>query len=119
MSWLGGLVWLVCRCYLPVGGLMVSAPVSLGEPVGGVVMAEPFGGTINVDIRDPGARTGRRSSLRGHLRVRPNVVCIVLDHMGSSAMSCCGGRSRRRTSTSAASRTGTLEREAALLLMRE
>jgi hypothetical protein len=82
-------------------------------------MAEPFGGTINFGIRDPGAPTGCRSSLRGHLRVRPNVLCVVLDHVGSSVMSCRGGRSRRRTSTSAASRTGTLEREAALLLMRE
>jgi hypothetical protein len=45
-------------------------------------MAEPFGRTINVDIRDPGALTGRRSSLRGHLRVRPNVVGIVLTTWG-------------------------------------
>jgi hypothetical protein len=81
-------------------------------------MAEPFGGTINVDIRDPVPNWVPFEPARAP-EGAPNVVCIVLDHVGFSAMSCCGGRSRRRTSTSAASRTGTLEREAALMLMRE
>ena len=53
-------------------------------------MSEPFKGTINVDIRDsvpdwspfepPKAPDGA-----------PNVVCIVLDDVGFSAMSCYGG----------------------------
>jgi arylsulfatase A-like enzyme len=54
------------------------------------MMAKPFKGTINVDIRDsepdwlpfepPVAPYGA-----------PNVVCIVLDDVGFSAMSCYGG----------------------------
>src|SRR5246500_5281417 len=56
----------------------------------GVVMAKPFKGTINVDIRDsepdwvpfepPVAPYGA-----------PNVVYIVLDDVGFSAMDCYGG----------------------------
>lgn len=81
-------------------------------------MAEPFGGTINVDIRDLVPNWAPFEPARAP-EGAPNAVCIVLDHVGFSAMSCYGGRSRRRTSTPAASRTGTLEREAALMFMRE
>jgi len=81
-------------------------------------MAEPSGGTINVDIPDPVPRWAPFEPARAP-EGAPNVVCIVLDRVGFSAMSCYGGRSRRRTSTSAASRTGILEREAAVMLMRE
>ena len=61
-------------------------------------MAMKFEGTVNVDIRDsvpdwtpfepPKAPEGS-----------PNVVYIVLDDVGFSAMNCYGGRSRRPTST--------------------
>jgi hypothetical protein len=54
-------------------------------------VSEPFKGTINVDIRDsvpdwspfepPKAPEGA-----------PNVVCIVLDDIGFSAMNCYGAR---------------------------
>ena len=57
---------------------------------GGAAVSEPFKGTINVDIRDsepdwapfepPKAPDGA-----------PNVVYIVLDDVGFSAMSCYGG----------------------------
>src|SRR5262249_51159968 len=60
------------------------------QAIQGVMMAKPFKGTINVDIRDsepdwtpfepPVAPYGA-----------PNVVCIVLDDVGFSAMDCYGG----------------------------
>ena len=52
-------------------------------------MRVPFKGVINVDIRDS-SRTGRRSSRRGS-QGAPNVLYIVLDDVGFSAMSCYGG----------------------------
>ena len=77
-------------------------------------MAKPFEGTINVDIRDsepdwspfqpPKAPAGA-----------PNVLYIVLDDVGYSAMSCYGGAIETPTSTGSsppacATRSGTRPR---------
>ena len=77
-------------------------------------MSEPFKGTINVDIRDsvpdwspfepPKAPDGA-----------PNVVYIVLDDVGFSAMSCYGGPIEtpnidRIAATGSATRSGTPRR---------
>jgi hypothetical protein len=66
-------------------------------------MPEPFRGTVNVDIRDsqpdrapfvpPKAPPGA-----------PNVVYIVLDDVGFSAMNCYAGQTRRPTSSASRGR---------------
>jgi hypothetical protein len=61
-------------------------------------MAEPFGGVVNVDIRDSEPDWSPFESARAP-EGAPNVVYIVLDDVGFSAISCYGGRSRRPTST--------------------
>jgi hypothetical protein len=53
-------------------------------------MAEPFGGVVNVDIRDSEPDWSPFESARGP-EGAPNVVYIVLDDVGFSAISCYGG----------------------------
>ena len=82
----------------------------------GRTMTAPFKGTINVDIRDsvpdwapfepPDAPDGA-----------PNVIYVVLDDVGFSAMEATAARSRRRISTGSrptacATRSGTRPRSA-------
>jgi arylsulfatase A-like enzyme len=61
-------------------------------------MAKPFGGTINVDIRDSEPDWAPFEPARASDGA-PNVVYIVLDDVGFSALGCYGGRLRRRIST--------------------
>src|SRR5262249_62330120 len=70
--------------------MTISRRGSLPRPASGAKMSVPFKGTINIDIRDsvpdwapfepPKAPEGA-----------PNVVYIVLDDVGYSAMGCYGG----------------------------
>ena len=53
-------------------------------------MAKPFAGTINVDIRDSEPDWAPFEPPRAPDGA-PNVVCIVLDDVGFSAMGCYGG----------------------------
>jgi hypothetical protein len=53
-------------------------------------MAEPFGGVVNVDIRDSEPDWSPFESARAP-EGAPNVVYIVLDEVGFSAISCYGG----------------------------
>src|SRR4029077_18468243 len=54
------------------------------------VMGEPFKGTINIDIRDSEPDWAPFEPPRAPDGA-PNVVYIVLDDVGFSAMSCYGG----------------------------
>jgi arylsulfatase len=61
-------------------------------------MAEPFGGVVNVDIRDSEPDWSPFEAPRAP-EGAPNVVYVVLDDVGFAAMSCTAARSRRPTST--------------------
>jgi arylsulfatase A-like enzyme len=53
-------------------------------------MAQPFGGKVSVDIRDSAPDWGPFEPTRAPDGA-PNVLYIVLDDVGFSAMSCYGG----------------------------